>query len=162
MSSNTVVTAFKREGHDHARCLEDALAFAARTCSRRGVRLTPLREQVLRLVWGSHRPVKAYDLLESLRREHAGAAPPTVYRALEFLLREGLIHRIESLNAYVGCGDPSRPHTGQFLICRVCGAVAELNDDEISGLIGRKAEQQGFTMDHQVIELTGLCPKCSA
>ncbi|RFA31043.1 Fur family transcriptional regulator [Alkalilimnicola ehrlichii] len=161
MVSKTVVTAFQSAGHDHQRCLEDALAYAAETCARRGVRLTRLREQVLRLVWGNHEPVKAYDLLESLRRDHEGAAPPTVYRALDFLLKEGLIHRIESLNAYIGCGDPSSPHTGQFLICRKCNSVAELNDPEIGELIASKTKQIGFKMDHQTIELSGICPKCS-
>jgi Fur family transcriptional regulator, zinc uptake regulator len=161
MEDSSVVSNFRHEGHDHGRCLEDAVAYAATACERRGVRLTALREQVLRLVWGNHEPIKAYDLLERLRERHQGAAPPTVYRALEFLLREGLIHRLESLNAYVGCGDPSRPHAGQFLICRDCNSVAELNDADISALIGRKAGELGFRLAHQTIELSGVCPQCS-
>ncbi len=158
--SNSVVSDFPQHGHDHQRCLEDAIAYAVSACAARGVRLTKLREQVLRLIWSSHEPVKAYDLLERLRACHRGAAPPTVYRALDFLLQEGLIHRIESLNAYIGCADPRLPHTGQFLICRGCNDVAELNDPDISAVIGRKTRALGFRLDHQTIELAGLCPKC--
>ena len=103
--------------HQHASCISDALRAAEKTCKERGLRLTPIRRRVLELVWASHEPVKAYDILDILRSERDSAAPPTVYRALEFLLGEGLVHKIESLNAYVGCGEPGHADAGQFLIC---------------------------------------------
>lgn len=155
-----VVSPFQDHRHDHDGCVDEALAAADRLCAERGVRLTALRRRVLELVWRSHQPRKAYDLLEALRAEHQRAAPPTVYRALEFLLGEGLIHRIESLNAFVGCGDPARAHSGQFLICRGCGAVAELNDPEVSRVLHDRAAQLGFRMTQQTIELEGDCPAC--
>ena len=104
-------------------------------CDRRGVRLTELRRQVLGLVLDSAKPAGAYDLLEKLRPHHHGAAPPTVYRALDFLLEQGLIHKVERLSAFVGClhgveehDDEVHHHAAQFLICRRCGQVTELND----------------------------------
>lgn len=161
MSTQPVVSPFRGRRHDHDRCLADALAAAEQICRQRGVRLTPLRRRVLALVWESHRPAKAYDLLSALRDEHDGAAPPTVYRALEFLRAEGLIHRIESLNAFVGCGDPNRNHAGQFLICRGCHAVAELSDPRVSAMLTERAAELGFRMTTQTIELEGLCPACT-
>lgn len=152
---------FPAQGHDHEDCLDEALERAEETCRRRGVRLTPLRRRVLELIWASHAPVKAYDLLDALRAEHAAAAPPTVYRALEFLAAEGLVHRIESLNAFVGCGGPQRRHQGQFLLCSDCGGAAELDDPEIESLLRIKAAALGFRVDASTIELKGLCPHCA-
>jgi Fur family zinc uptake transcriptional regulator len=124
--------------HDHRSCVTQAMATAARLCTERGARLTPLRRRVLELIWrghapAKHAPVRAYDLLARLSDKGARAAPPTVYRALEFLLAHGLIHRIESLNAYVGCMHPEGAHGGQFLICEDCGAAAEVHDPRAVG-----------------------------
>jgi Fur family zinc uptake transcriptional regulator len=146
--------------HDHNRCVADALAAAIELCERRGNRLTPVRRRVLELVWRSHAPVGAYALLDELREEGRSAAPPTVYRALEFLLENGLIHRIESLNAFIGCSDPRRPHQGQHLICRRCGSVTELAAAEIIGAVRRSAAAVGFTVERQTIEIAGVCEAC--
>src|SRR5690606_29397539 len=101
--------------HDHRRCIADALDAAERVCAGRGARLTELRRRVLELVWQSHRPVGAYPLLAALGRDGHAPAPPTVYRALDFLQAQGLVHRIESRNAYVGCPHPETDHTGQLM-----------------------------------------------
>src|ERR687898_2881620 len=111
--------------HDHAACIDAALDRAAELCARRGARLTRLRRRVLELVWQGHSAVKAYDLLEMLAREDRSARPPTIYRALDFLMAHGLVHRLESLNAYIGCPQPEASHEGQFLICNSCGHVSE-------------------------------------
>ena len=97
------------------------MAAAERLCSERGLRFTPLRRRVLELVWSSHKPVGAYALLDALRNEALGSAPPTVYRALDFLIEQGFIHRIERMNAFVGCSHPGEAHRGFFLICGACG-----------------------------------------
>jgi Fur family zinc uptake transcriptional regulator len=152
---------FQRRRHDHKRCVEGALDAVERLCEARGLRFTALRRRVLELVWQGHRPVRAYDVLARLGREHRGAAPPTVYRALDFLLEHGFVHRIESLNGYVGCGEPGAAHAGQFLICRECQATAELDDAAIARTIDRKARRVGFAPDRQTIEVTGLCPDCA-
>ena len=99
-------------------------------------------------------------MLEALRITHPSAAPPTVYRALDFLIEQGLIHRIESLNAYVGCPRPERPHVSQFLICGGCGAAAELDDPAIARAVLRRASELGFVVERQTIEVRGFCPQC--
>ena len=153
--------AFHDHAHDHDACQDDAIARAEALCRERGARLTNLRRRVLELVWERHRPMGAYDILEILRAERGGAAPPTVYRALEFLLAHGLVHRIESLNAYVGCSGPDEKHGAQFLICRRCGDVAELSDRAIDKAIDASAAKTGFAVDRATIEIEGLCPHCA-
>lgn len=151
---------FKRRKHDHSRCIKNALQDAEAACLSGGLRLTQLRRKVLGLVWSSHAPVKAYDILEKMHKDNPKTAPPTVYRALEFLMDAGLVHKIESLNAYVGCSDPSQPHIAQFFICEDCGAVAEINEPKITKLINKEARDLGFQSQHQVIEIKGHCPEC--
>jgi Fur family transcriptional regulator, zinc uptake regulator len=160
MKSKNVLMPFKGAEHAHEQCLQDAVCAAEKVCQQRGMRLTPLRRQVLELVWSSHEPVKAYDVLERLQKTHRGAAPPTVYRALEFLQAQGFVHRIESLNAYIGCGAPQNAHAGQFLICHDCGEVAEIDDDEVRALLAKKARSLGFRIDNETIEVTGACVSC--
>jgi len=152
--------AFLKDGHDHSHCLDGALDRAAVLCWQKGVRLTPLRRRVLELVWSGHRPLGAYDILNSLKTDRLGAAPPTVYRTLGFLRQQGLVHRIESLNAFVGCPDPDTPHGGQFLICLGCGLAAELNDNAVDLAILKSAAAAGFAVGRKVIEIEGLCPHC--
>lgn len=153
---------FGKGRHDHLDCQAAALSTAERLCTLRGARLTPLRRRVLELVWRSHDPVGAYGILGALRGERRAAAPPTVYRALEFLTEQGLVHRIESLNAYVGCADPEHGHASQFLICARCGAATELHDRRVQGAIGEDARTLGFRMQSLVVEAIGLCPNCAA
>lgn len=162
MTSKSVLMPFQDDRHAHDDCLRDAMRAAEAVCQQRGLRLTALRRRVLELVWRSHEPVKAYDVLDRLRQEHQGAAPPTVYRALEFLQTQGFVHRIESLNAFIGCGDPKESHDSQFLICRGCGEVAEIDDSEIMRLLSRKARQMGFSIDNGTIEVKGLCAGCKS
>ena len=161
MVDTCIVMPFKESGHSHRTCLESALSAAEATCNERGIKLTRLRRLVLELVWGSHEPVKAYDILDKLRGEDFSSAPPTVYRALDFLQAEGMVHKIESLNAYVGCARPEQRHVSQFLICHSCGSVAELDDQEIRKLLAKKAAKLGFRIDHEMIEIKGICSACA-
>ncbi len=165
MADGNILAPFQPKNHDHEKCVAEALVAAERRCARDGRSFTPLRRRVLELVWSSHGPVGAYELLDALRVERRGAAPPTIYRALDFLMGNGLIHRIESLNAYVGCGSPDhhpdRHHGGQFLICRDCGAVAELDDPAIARTVATRARALGFNIEQQTIEVTGMCPRCT-
>lgn len=146
--------------HDHESCVSDAIRTAEQLCRRRGLRLTAIRQRVLELVWDSHRPVGAYDILELLGKESASAAPPTVYRALEFLIEAGLVHRLDSLNAFIGCPDPLQSHAGQFLICRNCRTVTELSEAGIEELVGETARQHGFEAERQMLEIEGVCKNC--
>lgn len=149
--------------HDHGHCIHDALEEARQICASRGVRLTELRAQVLEFVWQSHKPLGAYALMEMLAAASTRrVAPPTVYRALEFLLEQGLIHRINALNAFIGCPSPRLRHQNHFLICRHCGVAIELANSQLSGLINQCAEQAGFSVDSQSLEVMGTCPSCRA
>ncbi len=146
--------------HDHDHCVEDALAAAERLCAAKDLRFTPLRRRVLELVWSSHKPVGAYALLDSLRNEELGSAPPTVYRALDFLIENGLIHRIERMNAFVGCNHPGESHRGFFLICSECGNAEELDGEALSETISTSAARRGFTARDMTLEVTGVCGDC--
>jgi Fur family transcriptional regulator, zinc uptake regulator len=149
-----------RVDHDHALCIDTALDKAADLCARRGARLTKLRRRVLELVWQGHSAVKAYDLLAELDGRDGSAKPPTVYRALDFLIAHGLVHRLESLNAYVGCPQPGAPHEGQFLICNACGDVSEFEAPPIRSAIAGRAAALGFAVGQQMIEVRGTCRTC--
>lgn len=155
-------TAFPMQNHDHDHdaCVSEAMEAAEQVCAERGLRLTALRRRVLSLVWDSHRPVGAYDVLEALSEDGRRAAPPTVYRALEFLMEAGLVHRLDSLNAYIGCADPLEPHAGQFLICRECRAVVEIDAAEIKDMVGREARAKDFSPEQVMLEVQGLCAAC--
>jgi Fur family zinc uptake transcriptional regulator len=148
--------------HNHAGCVQKAVENARRICRDRGLRLTSQRKRVLELVWNSHKPVGAYDILDGLNQDGQKAAPPTVYRALEFLIDADLVHRLDSLNAFVGCPDPEVPHSGQFLICGSCRSVTELDNQDISALIESTAAAQGFIATRQTLEIQGTCQSCRA
>jgi Fur family transcriptional regulator, zinc uptake regulator len=148
--------------HNHHACIDEALSRADRICARRGVRLTPLRRQVLEEIWQSHEAVKAYDLIRQLSSTDHAVKPPTVYRALDFLLEQGLIHRIESLNGYVGCNRPHKTHQSQLFICRLCGQVSECGDEGVSRALDREAARQGFLPEERIVEVRGLCSRCQA
>lgn len=146
--------------HDHARCVAHAFERAEKVCTERGVRLTVLRRAVLKIVWESHSPIGAYDILDRLREAGRRAAPVTVYRALDFLIANRLVHRLASQNAYLGCDQPEESHGAQFLICRVCGAAGEIHDGAIADAIAKSAAESGFRVEAPVVEVTGLCPRC--
>jgi Fur family zinc uptake transcriptional regulator len=116
---------------------------------------------VLEIIWQSHAPIGAYDILDALRKEGRSAQPPTVYRALDFLLAQGLAHRITSLNAYIGCTAPGRSHGAQMLICERCGTVAELDDVSIGDTVTSAARAVGFRITNQALEVVGVCRDCS-
>jgi Fur family zinc uptake transcriptional regulator len=149
-------------GHDHSLCVAAALEAAESACERQGLRLTALRRRVLELVWQGHAPVKAYDILDRLSRVQGKVAPPTVYRALDFLMEAGLVHRVASENAFVGCADPNRPHHGELLICQRCGTVAEVTDSPVWQAIAADAARLGFELRGETIEVHGLCAACRA
>jgi Fur family zinc uptake transcriptional regulator len=146
--------------HDHHRCIKQALDSAQELCRMRNSRLTPIRKRVLELIWQSHKPLGAYHLLSMLTQEGHNSAPPTIYRALDFLLEQQLVHRIASLNAYTGCVSPEMKHHGYFLICRECGTALELEADAISRCIRQSALTQQFLIESETVEVSGLCPSC--
>ena len=145
-------------GHDHA-CtdpkhhVDDASAFidaVEAACRARGLRLTPVRARVLGLVADA-----AADAV-------GAAAPPTIYRALDFLLANGFIHKLESVNAFVACHHPSTAqHSVPFLICDRCHSAVELEDRQVVAALDERARALGFVPQAQTLEVHGLCARCS-
>ena len=149
--------------HDHRRCVQGAVGRAQSICNRRGARLTPLRREVLELVWQSHKPLGAYAILEQLAGRDGRTsrpAPPTVYRALDFLQELGLVHRLASRNAFIGCDQPEHEHQGHFLICDRCEVALELSDAAVADAVAAAASESGFAVEKSCIELVGVCPAC--
>lgn len=151
----------KHGAHQHR---HDAAAFVrtvADACEQRGLRLTPLRLRVLEMIAASDKPAKAYDLLDRLKDERAGAAPPTVYRALDFLLENSFIHKLESINAYVSCHHPEEAHQVPFLICDSCASAVEICDERVATLLSEQAREHGFRPRAQTLEVHGVCAGCA-
>ncbi|MEP3248233.1 MAG: transcriptional repressor [Sneathiella sp.] len=147
--------------HEHTVCIEDAISTASRICEERGLRFTDLRRKVLKLVWENHGSAKAYDLLEKLGEEYS-AKPPTVYRALDFLQENGLVHKINCLNAYVGCSHPLQHRDCFFLICSACNEVQECCASDVAKAVRGMAEQSHFSPHHTTLEIQGECQDCRA
>jgi Fur family transcriptional regulator, zinc uptake regulator len=154
---------FPPPGHDHDRCSSDAIAHAEAICAANKERLTPIRRRVLEALLASHRPLGAYELIDRLAARGARPAPITIYRALDFLREQGLVHRIESRNAFIACvhnhdsGDPV-----VFLICEKCGAVGEAASAAVADTIRNASRAAGFTPKTPVIEISGICVNCKA
>ena len=105
---------------NHKKCIDDAMSKAEFICQDKGLRFTEIRKFILRLIWENHKPSKAYDLLDKISKMNYSAEPPTIYRALDFLMDNGFIHKINSLNAYIGCVHPLKHNQCYFIICKNC------------------------------------------
>lgn len=144
------------------RVIDAQLKVAAEACARQGAQLTELRRSVLSLILEAEGALTAYQLLDRLKETRKGAVPPTIYRALDFLIEHGLIHKVERLNAFIPCNDAGHHHHAvQFLICRKCGTVAEIEDPAVSQALAHAAERKGFHPGHAMVELDGTCAACS-
>jgi Fur family transcriptional regulator, zinc uptake regulator len=152
---------FPAPDHDHERCSSDAMALAEALCAKRGQRLTPIRRKVLAALLASHKPLGAYEIIDRLAPRGPRPAPITAYRALEFLRENGLVHRIESRNAFIAC-----VHTHAagdlvvFLICERCGTVGEASSADVAATLTSAARAAGFTPKSPVIEISGICTHC--
>ena len=152
---------FPAPDHDHDRCSTDAMAVAEAVCAERGQRLTPIRRKVLAALLGSHKPLGAYEIIDRLASKGPRPAPITAYRALEFLRENGLVHRIESRNAFIACvHNHAAGALVVFLICERCGAVGEASSAEVTATLTSAARAAGFTPKSPVIEVTGVCTHC--
>ncbi|MEZ5684581.1 MAG: Fur family transcriptional regulator [Paracoccaceae bacterium] len=148
--------------HDHAHCAEATLARAEKVAAEAGARMTPVRRRTLEILLAEHRAMGAYEVLEKLSAEGFGSQPPVAYRALEFLVDQGLAHRVRRLNAFAACMHPGQPHAPVFLICRACNAVAEAAGEPVRAALDAAARAAGFTVERANIEALGLCPACTA
>ncbi len=147
-------------GHDHQQCVAAALSTAEHLCVDRGVQLTAIRQQVLALIWENHKAVKAYELLDRIKPLQNAAKPATIYRALDFLIEQGLIHRVESLNAFVGCRCSDQQHEQLLLICKECEEVEERPAIAVMQTIAAELAAANFMVHSKAIEIHGICSKC--
>ena len=155
----TAALAFAR--HDHGDCAGGILARADALAEKRGIRLTPVRRRALEILLEAHRAMGAYEVLERLAAEGFGNKPPVAYRALEFLVEQGLAHRIRRLNAFAACMHPGEAHAPAFFICRACGAVAEAPAEAVRAAMEAAAGAIGFAIERMNAEALGLCPACA-
>ena len=151
--------------HDHDACIAAASDRVEARCRVAGLQLTPVRRRVLEILLEEHRALGAYDILDRLRAEGLGSQPPVAYRALDFLMKHGFVHRIETLNAFVACttganAAPDDPHMPAFLICRACRRVIETTVPTARGRLETAAEGAGFAIEHAVREAEGVCATC--
>jgi Fur family zinc uptake transcriptional regulator len=147
--------------HNHDRCTADLVKRAERICERRGSRLTSQRRDVLDCVAQSHQAAGAYEIIERMAVSGPRPAPITVYRALDFLLAHGLVHKIESRNAFIACSHAHEGEPAALLICEGCGIVAELDSPETFDSLATQAAVQGFRVERTVIEMSGRCGHCA-
>lgn len=145
--------------HDHTSCVSDAMASADAYCQQNNLQFTPVRRRVLEILVSEHKAMGAYDILPTLAAEGLGKQPPVIYRALEFLVSNGFVHKVERLNAYIACSHPGTNHAPAFMICRSCSRVVEAEVQPTAGLKTAAAEL-GFTIEETIIEAKGLCPSC--
>jgi Fur family zinc uptake transcriptional regulator len=152
---------FHAPDHDHERCTADALKHAEALCAERSQRLTPIRRQVLEVLLESHNPLGAYEIMDRAAAAGTRPAPITIYRALDFLRDNGLVHRIESRNAFVACvNNHASGDLVVFLLCERCGAVGEAPSAAVADQLRAAARAAGFTPKTPVIEITGVCAHC--
>lgn len=152
---------FPAPDHDHGRCAEDAFSHAERVCAGRGQKFTPIRRQVLGALLSSHRPLGAYEVIDELAKTMTRPAPITVYRALDFLMENGLVHRIESRNAFLACAhNHDETAVVAFLICETCGSAGEIPAALLAQSFNEAARSTGFAPKMSVVEITGTCAHC--
>jgi Fur family zinc uptake transcriptional regulator len=152
--------AFHDPAHDHGHCTSELIARAEQLCARRGTRLTAQRRDVLACVAESHAAAGAYEIIERMAGRGQRLAPIAVYRALEFLAAHGLVHKIESRNAFVACSHGHEGRPAALLVCEDCGEVAELEAPDTFAALARETARSGFAASHTVIEIGGRCGAC--
>ena len=146
---------------NHKISIDEALKKAEIICNKKGVKLTKLRKKVLTLILKNHGYVKAYDLLNDLKKNDASAKPPTVYRSLDFLMEHGFIHKIQSLNAFVGCSHPDEHEDCYFLICKECKNIEECCSNKVKKVLTSTSGKNNFSPNQVTLEITGICQDCS-
>ena len=149
------------KNHDHDVCFGDAMEEIEKHCHKKNLQFTPLRRRVFEYLLRDHKPLGAYEILDLLREDGLASTPPIAYRVLDFLMKEGFVHKIQGLNAFVACSHPGSSHSPAFMICRKCEKVAEL-DEKISGINLEKSIPSDFSVEETVVEMRGICTSCMA
>ena len=150
-----------QQPHNHKGCMQHALQAAEQICTKKGVRLTAIRKRILELICTSHKAIGAYELLDLFKLEDPKAKPVTIYRALDFLMEAGLVHKIESLNAFIGCLQAEKQHKSVILICDNCKNAYEMDATAVYESLFALSESMQFKPHCLTLELHGLCASCS-
>lgn len=164
MSKRAPAAGFPDPKHDHGSCVADMLGRAEQAFETKGLRLTPLRRRVLQEIASSHTAVGAYDILDRMARQGSRRlAPISIYRALDSLVETGMVHRLESRNAFFACHAPhGRDRRQIVLACEACGAVAEIADEPVFDGIASVAGATGFRTSRTLVEVIGACRRCAS
>lgn len=144
----------------HNKCTKKAIKAADQYCNTRGLRFTSIRKKVLEIIWETHNPIKAYDILDKLKGIGA-EKPPTVYRALNFLLDNRLIHKLSSQQSYIGCEHANAHDQCYFLSCTECGDITECCSNELDNAFSKVVTKAKFNQSNVVCEISGICSICS-
>ena len=158
---STCPTPLELRKQDRDACVGQVLVAAEVICAEKGLRLTPVRRKVLELLLQEHRALGAYAILDMLSKAGFGSQPPVAYRALDFLVEHGFVHKVERLNAFVACMHPDETHSPAFMICRLCDTVAETSSAPAKVALGAAAREAGFRIEKTVVEAEGVCPDCA-
>ena len=145
--------------HNHNLCYENSMKAFHKHCLEKNLKLTPLRLKVFELLLKDHRPLGAYQILNTLSKDGLNFTPPVIYRVLDFLIEQGFVHKIKNLNAFIACSHPENTHSPTFMICRKCEKVAEIDLKE-SGIKLDKNLFSDFQIEESIIEVIGICKSC--
>lgn len=146
--------------HDHELCMSTAILSAENICAQKHLQFTQVRRRVLEILLCEHRALGAYDILSRLSLEGLGSQPPVAYRALDFLVLNGFVHKVEKLNAFIACSYSGKKHLPAFMICRICNSIAESRTKTSADSLGNAAREAGFQIENTVVEAEGVCPTC--
>ena len=145
--------------HNHELCYKSSVNAFKKNCYEKKLKLTPLRLKVFELLLNDHRPLGAYQILNTLSKDGLNLTPPVIYRVLDFLIEQGFVHKIKNLNAFIACSHPGNTHSPTFMICRKCEKVAEIDVKE-SGIKLDKNLFSDFQIEESIIEVIGICKSC--
>ncbi len=150
-----------KKNHDHKECSKTVIEHAKEVCRKGSLNLTPIRKKVLEIVASNHKPARAYDLLAKLKEGGFSDKPPTVYRALDFLIEHKMVHKLNTINAYVACFNNETEEVSCFLICEKCQDIEEFQDEGIIKAIANISKSKNIDVRNINLEISFKCDQCA-